>query len=167
MKSSIVFNDERISLPEYIINEPSRREYIIDASVVFKWYYKKNENDTDKADILFELLNYKHFLLLAPELLIYEIINIFRLKKEINTIIAKQIITDIFELIFFIDMDKDLLLSAFHYSRDLGISLYDGIYISLSRKFNTPLITADKKLFSSVKGKSPKIILLSEMDLPK
>ncbi len=165
MEGPIVFNDERISLSEYLISESYRKNYVIDTSVVFKWYYKKDEADLYKADILFDLLNSEHCLLLAPKLLIYEILNIFRLKKDINNIIAKQIIADIYELLFFIEMDRDLLLSAFYYSRDLEISLYDGIYIALSRKFDVPLITADKKLFSSIKGKSPKIILLSEMDL--
>lgn len=165
MEGPAVFNDERISLPEYLISEPYRKDYVIDASVVFKWYFKKDEEDIDKADTIFDLLNSSHCLLIAPELLIYEILNIFRLKKEINDIIIKQVIDDIYESLFFIDMDRELLLSAFCYSRDLGISLYDGIYIALSRKFNAPLVTADKKLFSSIRGKSPKIILLSEMEL--
>jgi len=44
----------------------------------------------------------------------------------------------------------------------LKISVYDGIYIALSEKFDAPLITADKKLYKSVKNLPYKVIMLSD-----
>ncbi|MFZ3106128.1 MAG: type II toxin-antitoxin system VapC family toxin [Candidatus Hydromicrobium sp.] len=41
----------------------------------------------------------------------------------------------------------------------LKISVYDGIYIVLSEKFDAPLITADKKLYKLVKNLPRKVIM--------
>ena len=165
MESISVFNDKQISLPEYLIGEQQKRKYIIDASVVFKWYYKKNEEDLDKAETLYDLIISNDGILLAPELLIYEILNILRLKEEIDNDMVELIISEIYDTLIILAMDKDLLKNAFSYSRDLDISFYDSIYIALSRKYEASLITADKKLFSSSKGLTHKTILLSELDL--
>ena len=165
MESISVFNDEPLSLPEYLIGEPRKRKYIIDASVVFKWYYKKDEEDLDKAETLYDLIISNDGILLAPELLIYEILNILRLKEEIDDDVAGLIISEIYDTLIILGMDKDLLKNAFSYSRELDISFYDSVYISLSKKYEASLITADKKLFNSSKSLMQKTILLSELDL--
>ena len=165
MESISVFNDKQISLHEYLIGEPRKRKYIIDTSVVFKWYYKKNEEDLDKAEILYDLIISNDGILLAPELLIYEILNILRLKEEIDNDMVDLIISEIYDTLIILAMDKDLLKNAFSYSRDMDISFYDSIYIALSKKYEASLITADKKLFSSSKSLTQKTILLSELDL--
>ena len=165
MESISVFNDKQISLPEYLIGEPRKRKYIIDTSVVFKWYYKKNEEDLDKAETLYDLIISNDGILLAPELLIYEILNILRLKEEIHNDMVDLIISEIYDTLIILAMDKDLLKNAFSYSRDMDISFYDSIYIALSKKYEASLITADKKLFSSSKSLTQKTILLSELDL--
>lgn len=163
MESFSLFNEKPIALPEYLIGEPRKRRYIIDASVVFKWYYKNNEEDLDKAELMYDLLCSGDCILLAPELLIYEILNILRLKVEISASTVEHIISEIYDTLIIPGMDKDLLKNAFSYSRDLKISFYDSIYIALSKKYEASLVTADKKLFSSSKGSLQKTILLSDM----
>ncbi len=165
MESVSVFNHKNIKLPEYLIGEPQKRIYIIDTSVVFKWYYKKNEEDIDKAKILYDLLSSEDNILLAPELLVCEILNILRLKDEIDGSTVNHIISEIYDTLIIIGMDADLLKNAFFYSRDLGISFYDSIYIALSKKYEASLITADKKLFNASKSLSQKTILLSDMKI--
>ena len=165
MESISVFNHKNIKLPEYLIGEPQKRKYIIDTSVVFKWYYKKNEEDIDKAEILYDLLSSEDNILLAPELLVYEILNILRLKDEIGSSTVNHIISEIYDTLIILGMDTDLLKNAFFYSRDLRISFYDSIYIALSKRYEASLITADKKLFDSCKSLSQKTILLSGINM--
>jgi len=162
MEKTVIFNEKRIKLPDFLIGESQRKKYVLDASVVFKWYYKKNETDSYSADILYNFLNSRQYILFAPQLLIYEILNAFRLKDEISNETIDLIISELYDAIIIIETDKVILRSAFLHARTLNISVYDGIYIALSEKFDAPLITADKKLYQSGKNLSHKVIMLSD-----
>jgi predicted nucleic acid-binding protein len=48
------------------------------------------------------------------------------------------------------------------FARNLNLSLYDSIYLSLSEDLDALLITADKKFFESVNDKNKKVIMLSD-----
>jgi len=164
MESTLTFNGRKIPLGIYLIGESVTRKYVIDASVVFKWYYKKNEEDLEKAKLLYRLLNSDDSLLLAPELLVYEILNILRLKKEIPTDVANNIVSELYDTLIFVTVDRELFKKAFAFSRNLNISFYDSIYIALSVKYNAPIITADNKLYRSGCNIDQKPLLLSELD---
>lgn len=75
---------------DFLIKESAIRKYIIDASVVFKWYYKKDEKDLRQAEILYGLLESDTGILLASEIL-----NVLRLKKLIDNEKINNIISDI------------------------------------------------------------------------
>jgi predicted nucleic acid-binding protein len=162
MESIPTFNGEKISAQEFLVKEMPMKKYIIDASVVFKWYYKKDEEDIIQAKIIYALLKTNIYLLLAPELLIYEILNICRLKEEINLEKISRIIKELNSTLVIVNLEKGLLGKAFEYSRELNISYYDSIYISLSAKYDAPLITADKKLIEACTGTGHKVMSLSK-----
>jgi predicted nucleic acid-binding protein len=164
MEDTAVFDDMEILLSDHLIRESITKKYIIDASVVFKWYYKKGEKDLEKAKLLYGLLNSKDSILLAPELLVYEVLNILRLKKEISAGIVNNIISELYDVILFVAVDSELFSKAFAFSRDLDVSFYDSIYIALSVRYSAPLITADNKLYRSGRNISQKPLLLSELD---
>ena len=162
MEKTVIFNEKRIKLPDFLIEESRIKKYVLDASVVFKWYYKKNETHLYCADILYNFLNSQQYILFAPQLLIYEILNAFRLKEEIKSETIDLIISELYDAIIIIETGKVILRSAFLHARTLNISYYDGIYIALSEKFDAPLITADKKLYQSGKNLPHKVIMLSD-----
>ena len=76
MEDIPTFNGEKSSIQEFLVKEMPMKKYIIDASVVFKWYYKKDEEDIIQDKIIYALLKNKIYLLIETELLIYEIFNI-------------------------------------------------------------------------------------------
>jgi predicted nucleic acid-binding protein len=162
MEDIPTFNGGKTSVQEFLVKETPIKKYIIDASVVFKWYYKKNEDDIAQAEVIYSLLKTHIYLLLAPELLVYEILNICRLKHEIDIEKVNRIIGELYGTLVIVNIEESLLKKAFKYSRQLDISLYDSIYISLSEKYDVPLITADKKLFDACSETKPKPILVSE-----
>ena len=162
MESSVIFNEKLIELPDFLIGESRRKRYVLDASVVFKWYYKKNEADLHNADILYDFLNSKQDLLFAPQLLIYEILNAFRLKEEIGSKTIESIISELYDTIFILEADRAILKNVFLYARLLKISVYDSVYIALSEKLDASLITADKKLYEAGKNLQYKVIMLSD-----
>ena len=108
MESSVVFNEKHIELSVFLIEESRRKKYVLDASVVFKWYYKKSETDLYSADILYNFLNSRQYILFAPQLLIYEILNAFRLKDEISSEIIDSIISELYDTIIILETDKVL-----------------------------------------------------------
>ena len=162
MEDIPIFNGEKTSVQEFLVKEMPMKKYIIDASVVFKWYYKKDEKDTTQAKIIYALLKTEIYLLLAPELVIYEILNICRLKREIDLEKISRIIKELHDALIIVSIEKDLLSKAFEYSRKLNISFYDSIYVALSEKYDAPLITADKKLIEACKETKPKPIPVFE-----
>lgn len=95
----------------------------------FKWYYKKNEADSYGAEKLYGFLNSSEYLLFAPELLIYEILNALRLKEEIKSEIIDSIVSGLYDIIIIMGADRVLLKDAFSYSRLLNISIYDNIFV--------------------------------------
>ena len=164
MESTLTFNKEEARVNDLLIRESAIRKYIIDASMVFKWYYKKDEKDLRQAEILYGLLESDTGILLAPELLVYEILNVLRLKKLIDTEKINSIISDMYATLILIDIDKELFRKAFDYSRELDISFYDSIYISLSERYDAPLITADIKLYKAGQNILKRPLLLNEIN---
>jgi predicted nucleic acid-binding protein len=162
LEDMLKYSEERSDLKDYIIRESSINKYIVDASVALKWYYRKNEDDLEKADMLYGYLWSDKDILMAPELLVYEILNTLRLKKGLASDDVKKIISNIYQVMFLLNTDKEFLEKAFECSRKFNISLYDSIYITFSEKHNAPLITADKKLFDACSDTIPKPILVSE-----
>ena len=78
------FNSKEINYTEYLIKEAIKKRYVLDTSVVAKWYYKKNESDLGNASVIYNLLKSENNIFFAPDLLIYELLNIYRTKAELD-----------------------------------------------------------------------------------
>src|SRR4030043_108170 len=129
--------------------------------VAEKWYYKKDERDLKNASIIYNLLKSENNIFFAPDLLIYELLNIYRTKVELDNEKIKKIILELYDLIVILGVSKNIFLKAFLNSRNLNISFYDSIYLSLSGDLDAILITADKKLFESAKEAGRSVLMLS------
>ena len=164
LESTLTFNKEEGSLKEFIIKESGIRKYIVDASVAIKWYYKEGEKDLNNAESLYGLLRSDKDMLMAPELLIYEVLNTLRLKKDISLDDANGIISNLYQILLFLDMDKELLEKAFEHSRELDISFYDSTYVTFAERYDAPLITADIKLFKAGQNMPRKPLLLADLE---
>jgi predicted nucleic acid-binding protein len=163
LENTITFNEERLDLREFILKESNIKKYIVDASVALKWYYGRDEEDLEKAEELYGFFWSDREMLMAPELIVYEILNTLRLKTDIALEDIGLIISNIFQVVFLLDTEKEFLEKAFKYSRELDISYYDGIYITFSEKYDSPLITADKKLYEACKETRFKTLLISDI----
>ncbi len=163
LENTIAFNEERLDLREFILKESNIKKYIVDASVALKWYYRKDEKDLDKAEKLYSFLWSDKEMLMAPELIIFEILNTLRLKIDMALEDIELILSNLFQVLFLLDTDKEFLEKAFKYSRELNISFYDSIYIAFSEKYDSPLITADKKLYEVCKETRFKTLLISDI----
>ena len=134
-----------------------RNVVVVDASIAIKWVLE--EPDSDRADtLLAEWIN-KGKLILAPDLLAYEITNaLYRKvrKGEITLERAKEALKEISLTEIEFDFSSDFALST----RAIGLAnhfslpaTYDSHYLALAERESCELWTADERLWNSTKGK--------------
>ncbi len=150
------------SIGEFLIKERNKEIFVLDSSVIFKWFYSENENGIEAANILYEKATLRNFHILSPELLIYELINIFRFRAKISKSLLEDIIHEIFKILIFLKLDYKSYINAYDISKRINSSVYDSIYIAMSDKYKAPFITADKKLYKNAKSLNFDVMLLKD-----
>jgi len=119
--------------------------YVLDASVVLKWFLE--EENSDKA------LWFKDRYLLGicniafPDLMIYEISNSLKFNKKFDSSSAYEAIDALINLrIDIIVPTKSIIKQALNLAVDSGVTFYDAIYVALADHLKYDFITADEKL---------------------
>ena len=124
---------------------------MIDASVVVKWF--SEETGTRSALKLREDHVDGVRTLLAPDLLLYEVVNALRYKPGFDEGKVARAIADL------IDIQVDLIVpgremaeraSGLAYKYDL--SVYDSCYLALSELMGVSLYTSDRRLYDGAKA---------------
>lgn len=140
---------------------PSR--YVVDASVVVKWF-SQFEEDAEKSRKLLNDHIEGTLMLMSSSLVLYEVCNALRfnpnLKKEDISRAAMNLVKLEIELVNFPEVFESAIGLAF----SQGITVYDAAYLAVSQTRHIPLITADYKLLAKIKA-LPLIIPLREMEL--
>jgi predicted nucleic acid-binding protein len=143
------------------------RSYVIDASVVVKWFV-----DEEDSDIARRIRN--HFVdgrlrLIAPDLLKYEVASALRyhptaridpptLITAIDSIENYQLLTT---------PSAEAWNGAIRLCYECKVSPYDAIYLGLSHTMNYPVLTADIKLLDAVTSETKRMVtLLSKLREP-
>ncbi|MCL4377399.1 MAG: type II toxin-antitoxin system VapC family toxin [Actinobacteria bacterium] len=163
MNYSEEFNNlETEHFDNFMIQEKNHETVVLDSSVVFKWFYFKNECSIKTAQSLYEKTISGYFHVLTPELLLYEIINIFRFRTEIDVSILEEILKELFNILIFIKLDFKDYVNAYKISRKTNNSIYDSIYVALSEKYKALFITADRKLYETLNSFNYNIVLLDD-----
>lgn len=120
---------------------------VIDASVLIKFYVP--EILSDRAERLLAKVEREEVGLLAPDLIYPEAGNTLWKKQRLKELTRSEVeeITDaILSLPLKIEASKPLLPLAVELATAYGITVYDALYISLTKVYETTLITADRKL---------------------
>lgn len=122
---------------------------MVDASVAFKWLIPDSaEEDVPAAKALLVEHMEGRAKIIVPSLLYYEVGNILlfgRSRPPIEE--AADALTDLFAIPLEVvppamDSARDTLqLASLH-----GLSYYDAAYVTLAKRFDCPLITADRRL---------------------
>lgn len=116
---------------------------VLDASVVVKWFQKE-----EGSELALEFEN-RHItgeeVIFAPDLLFYEIANVFCFKKSIDTEIAESafdILAKIGIQIFSVTPLE--MKSILRFAKRYDITVYDALYTALAEKLECNFVTADK-----------------------
>ena len=124
---------------------------VIDASVLIKFYVP--EVLFDRAERLLAKVEKGDIELSAPDLIYPEVGNILWKKqrlKEINHSEVEEITDAILSFPLKIEASKPLLPLALDIAIACGITVYDAIYVSLAKVYETAMMTADRKLVDAL-----------------
>ena len=136
-------------------------EYVLDSSVLVKWFSPYDEEHRNKALSLLNLYKDQKIDLYIPELAICEVSNALRFNKNFN----ESEVTDTLKFLMnlelsIVNLTRDILSKSLEVSYEDNITVYDAIFIGLSNVLKIPLITANPKHFKAKTGRN--IILLQE-----
>ena len=124
--------------------------FVVDASVVIKWFIE--EKDTATALRLRSNHTEGKTILIAPDLLIYEVANVLLFSHLFDPVDIKKCLQDLYDLeIDLINPAINLILPTIDLASSKKISIYDASYLALAREFDIKLITADEKLYGIAK----------------
>jgi predicted nucleic acid-binding protein len=151
-----------MDLKEFIISENLKKKYILDASVVIKWYFTRNESELDIANYFYDKVSKDEIVIVSPDLMIYEVLNFFTSRLEVPLEKINDILSELYDILFVINTDSAIQLKSFEISRKIKKSIYDSIYIALSEMLDSPLITSDNKLKIDAGTNGYNVLLLSE-----
>lgn len=116
---------------------------VLDASVIVKWFCE--EKFTDIALKIRDKFFQGDIKIVIPELMFYEVSNAIRYNKAFSKEDKIEAIGDLFLLDFnVIPSDRNILSQAMEYALETYTTIYDNVYLSVSRLKKCPLITADE-----------------------
>ena len=138
-------------------------KYVVDASVVVKWF-SRFEEDIENSEKLLNSHVEGTSPLASSSLVLYEVSNALRFNPNFDEDdLLKAAISLLklgLELVDFPEVFESAIALAF--SQD--ITIYDAAYIAVSQTYHIPLITADYKLLAKIKD-IPLVMPLKEIKL--
>ena len=136
--------------------------YVLDASVVAKWFTRPEEMDREKAVGLRDLHCKGTCQLVVPEFGLLEVLNAIRYSPRAEEGDITDALTVLGSLRLRIEaLDWDVLRKATAIAWSYAITLYDAAYVALAERLGYPFITADGALLKRMKGHSILIDLRS------
>jgi len=120
-------------------------EFVLDASVMAKWY-SVGEELREEAILLRDFHCSGKIRLLAPSLILYEILNVIWKNKNISEEKFKDLVPTILAIkpeTF--DLSENQVIRALTIGREYYLPYHDCAYIGLAESLQLPLLTADTK----------------------
>jgi len=151
--------DNKPYIDDFIIAE-APITIVIDASVCIKWFSSLKEENVDQAVKLRSDFFYKRISIIAPDLLMYEVTNALSYNPKFTSGHVIDAFNSLNSMqIKIIKPLPQVMEIAINIRYKKNISIYDSVYMALSRFINAQFITADKKLYEKVKDLGNTIFL--------
>jgi len=128
-----------------------RKEVIVDASVVVKWFVE--EEYSREARLVRDAYANGLIDIAAPSLLPYEVLNALKYSGAFGEEELKEVAKTLedFQLTLY-NLEGKLAEKSVELAMRKGITIYDASYVALAQILNTELYTADEKLIRKVRG---------------
>jgi predicted nucleic acid-binding protein len=129
--------------------------YVLDASVIAKWFLHHQEADRDRAIALRDLHISGRSKIHIPQLALFEVLNAIRFGAKADEEDGATALEALQDLHLEIKTGEvDVLRKANAIAWAYKITIYDALYVALAEQVGYPLITADEKMINKLKGHS-------------
>jgi predicted nucleic acid-binding protein len=129
--------------------------YVVDASVLVKWFLHHQEADRDRALALRDLHISGRSTIYIPELALLEVLNAIRFSPKADEEDGETALETLQDLNLGTKAaDTDLLRKANAIAWAYKITIYDALYVALAEQVGFPFITADEVMVKKLKGHS-------------
>jgi predicted nucleic acid-binding protein len=124
--------------------------YILDSSVIIKWFSHLDEENVEQASILLDLFGEDMVKISIPDLSVYEVGNALKHNKNFSAEEVKNIMDRLMDMgLDIIEVAKDLIRRAVDIAYEEDITVYDAIFISIADHLMIPLVTADDRQYTA------------------
>lgn len=127
--------------------------FVVDASVVLKWFLVDREPDMVIALKLRDLFIAGDIGLTAPELILHETANVIRYKPDADADLVVRAIDSLWRMRLISQTEVEHSRQAVKLAFELGATVYDTLYLALAESLGTKLVTADKKFYRQAKAR--------------
>jgi len=131
---------------------------VVDASVLLKWQFSDEDLVTQSLQLRQDYLDKDIIKLVAPTLLIYELINGIVVASRKNRILPNRAVEVLHN---FLVADIELLeiepYRVIELCQEYNIAAYDAAYLALAESLECDLWTGDKAFYSAVKDESTRV----------
>jgi predicted nucleic acid-binding protein len=138
--------------------------YVVDASVIVKWFLHHQEADRDRALALRDLHISGRSTIYVPRLALLEVLNAIRFSPKADEEAGEMALETLQDLHLETNAaDVSLLRKANAIAWAYKTTIYDALYVALAEQVGYPLITADDVMVKKLKGHSI-VLPLRELD---
>lgn len=141
--------------------ETERQNYVIDTSVALKWYYQEEEKEVKQAFKLREDYRQRKVDLYAPDLLVYELANVLRYKKDLEESYIDDAIESVYEMRLLKPATQETIKEAVRIALQYNASVYDTVYLAFAEGHRSWFLTADRQFYLKVK-QFPLVIFIAD-----
>lgn len=140
----------------------TRKQVVVDSSVIIKWVNSQDENLLKHADNILKDTEKEKIEIFAPELAKYEIGNALLNKKmELST--TKVSLSTVYAIpITFIPLDEVSAKHTMEIAWKSGITYYDASFIALAEKLKAEIITDNPKHLKKSLTTEAKVVALKD-----
>ena len=126
--------------------------YVLDTSVVIKWFSSHGEADLENALSLRDAITATDCTVTVPDLLFYELANALRHNPHFSCADVKDALASISNMGFAVnEADSALLARSLEIAFEYNTTVYDAYFMALAESVGSHFITADYRFHERVK----------------
>ncbi len=143
-----------------------RPKFVLDTSVVLKWFVEEDEADLPQARRLQDAYLQGRCTLLAPELLLFELANALKTGRRFTSSEVLKALEHVFNLELALEgLRWNTLAKAVEMASIHGATVYDSYFLVLAVESGSLLVTADDAFLGKVRA-HPNVVSLRKLRLP-